>query len=421
MVSEDSLDGGSSYSVYSPNTAEEEVLYQYFQHWRRQESAHQLLERFRSLFLEGNVDTDHQVGAALFGLSTSQDAEHKFKYVLNRCCYILINYWYGQSRDHWAIPELIALFDDRTTVSSVAQVQRVRALLRQFLASEQYVALDRLRRIFLAPKESPANLAIAGEQPLASRIRYYPFLYDTSLLTQDSGQEQAKNIGDLRLKAEANLGICLARYHNYGLQTRPSAGAASNPTLLEASELTAALNYYTGKVDQGRTQKDSASWFQTYSKTARCFRDFKDEFVDYLIAPIAAVDPRYSNNTFTRNLRQHLRDTMANFDDQQLSRYIHTRFCQQVLNFLVVDNPQRPVFRRFCHLLEDIGYTLTIGLLLRVVLFCSEAKPWLERRFSVLFNLHEQRLCKDVPWLVQSLEHLNIALVTNFNQIGYQF
>jgi hypothetical protein len=112
---------------------------------------------------------------------------------------------------------------------------------------------------------------------------------------------------------------------------------------------------------------------------------------------------------------------MDNFDDQPLSRYIHTRFCQQILNFLVVDNPQRPVFRRFCQLIEDIGYTLTIGLLLRVVLFCIEAKPWLERRFSVLFNAHEQRLCKEIPWLVTSLEHINIALITNFNYIGYQF
>lgn len=421
MVSADSLDSCSNYSVYSPNTVEEDVLYQYFQYWRRQEPAHQLIERFRSLFFDGSVDTDNRVTTALFQLSLSIDAEQKFKYVLNRCCYILINYWYGQPRDHWAISELIGLFDDLTTVSSAAQVQRVRGLLRQFLVSEQYVALDRLRRIFAEPKDSLESLAIADEQPLAGRIRHYPFLYDTSLLTQDSSQEQTKNIGDLRLKAEANLGIRLARYHSHGASSRLSGGAAPNPTLLEASELTAALNYYTGKIEQGRTQKDIASWFQTYSKTARSFRDFKDEFVDYLIAPIAAVDPRYNNNPFTRNLRQHLRETMANFDDQQLSRYIHTRFCQQVLNFLVVDSPQRPVFRRFCHLLEDIGHTLTIGLLLRVVLFCTEAKPWLERRFSLLFNLHEQRLCKEVPWLVHSLEHLNIALITNFNQIGYQF
>jgi hypothetical protein len=62
-----------------------------------------------------------------------------------------------------------------------------------------------------------------------------------------------------------------------------------------------------------------------------------------------------------------------------------------------------------------------MGLLLRIVLFCAKAKPWLERRFSILFNLHERRLCKEVPWLVTSLEHANLALITNFNDVGYQF
>jgi hypothetical protein len=194
-----------------------------------------------------------------------------------------------------------------------------------------------------------------------------------------------------------------------------------NPTLLAAADLNDAIGYYTGKIDGNRTQKDLARWFATYSKTTRSFRDFKDEFVDYLISPIAAVEPKYNSNHFTRSLRQYLRETLSEFDDQRLNSFILVETCRRLLNFLVVDSPQRPVFRRFRHLLEDIGYTLTIGLLLRVVLFCSAAKPWLERCFSVLFNLHERRFCKEVPWLVHSLEYTNIALITNFNDVGYQF
>jgi hypothetical protein len=79
------------------------------------------------------------------------------------------------------------------------------------------------------------------------------------------------------------------------------------------------------------------------------------------------------------------------------------------------------VFRNFRHLVNDIGHALTMGLLLRLVLFCSAAKPWLERCFSVLFNVHERRTCKEVPWLVTSLEHANVALITNFGDVGYQF
>jgi hypothetical protein len=416
----DSLDSWSDYSNRPPASLEDSV-YQHFQYWRKQEAPHQLIERFRSLLLDGTHYSDGSVAKAIFTLSQEDNAEREFKYVLNRCCYTLINLWYTQPRDHWAIPELIGLFDDLSSASTTPEVQRVQALAKEFVASDQYAALGRLRQIFSDPKDQGgAAIAAVDEQPLAYRIRHYPFLYDNSLLTKDSDQEQKQNIGDLRRKAEIDLGIRLARYH--GSQRAQSTGSrGANPTLLVSADLNDAIGYYTGKIDGNRTQKDLARWFATYSKTTRSFRDFKDEFVDYLISPIAAVEPKYNSNHFTRSLRQYLRETLSEFDDQRLNSFILVETCRRLLNFLVVDSPQRPVFRRFRHLLEDIGYTLTIGLLLRVVLFCSAAKPWLERCFSVLFNLHERRFCKEVPWLVHSLEYTNIALITNFNDVGYQF
>ena len=62
-----------------------------------------------------------------------------------------------------------------------------------------------------------------------------------------------------------------------------------------------------------------------------------------------------------------------------------------------------------------------MGLLLRIVLFCANVKPWLENRMAVLFNHHEHYRCKDAAWLISALEHVNLALVTNFGKIGYSF
>ncbi|HIK44192.1 MAG TPA: hypothetical protein IGR64_04810 [Leptolyngbyaceae cyanobacterium M65_K2018_010] len=398
------------------------MLYQHLQYWRKQESPQQLIERFRCLFLDGVHYPDSSVADALFQLSREPNAEREFKYVLNRCCYTLINLWYSQTRDHWAIPELISLFEEIPPTAAVPEVQRVQNLVRGFVKTDQYAALGRLRQIFTTPKDHGGWYAAAAfeDQPLAYRIRYYPFLYDSSLLTKDSGQEQKQNIGDLRRKTEIDLGIRLARFHS-SQRLAPAKAGGMNPTLLDAPALDEAIGYYTGKIDGNRNQKDWARWFATYSKTSRSFRDFKEEFVDYLLSPIAAVEPRFNGNHFARNLRQYLRETLAEFDDQRLNSFIVVETCRRILNFLVVDSPQRPVFRQFRYLIEDIGYTLTMGLLLRVVLFCTAAKPWLERCFSVLFNLHERRFCKEVPWLVTSLEHANIALITNFNDIGYQF
>lgn len=421
MHSWDSQDSWSNYSSRPPANLEE-VIYQHLQYWRQTESPHDLIQRFRQLFIDGIDYDDDAILCALNRLAQQPTAQREFKYVLNRCCYTLINLWYTQPRDHWAIAELVGLFDQIGAPPHPSHSSyRRHELVQAFTATEQYASLNRLRQIFVNSQQIPAaDTRVVTEQPLAERISAYPFLYDNSLLTKDSSQEQKQNVLDLRRRAETELGIRLARFHTYS-RDPGSAGLSSNPTLLEADSLKAALTHYTGKLDGNRTQKDLARWFSTYSKTARSFRDFKDEFVDYLISPIARAEPKYASNHFTRSLRQYLRETLSEFDGQQLNSFIVVETCRRVLNFLVVDSPQRPVFRNFRHLINDIGYTLTVGMLLRVVLFCSAAKPWLERCFSVLFNLHERRLCKDVPWLVTSLEHTNVALITNFSGVGYQF
>lgn len=416
----DSLDSWSNYSSHPPANLEE-VLYQHLQHWRKVEQPHQLIERFRSLFLDVAHYPDDAVAHALVQLSQQPTAKREFKYVLNRCCYTLINLWYTQPRDHWAIPELVQTFDELPEFNALdPQNKRVQSLVKEFVASEQYAALCRLQKILSPPKEVESASVLVQEQPLGHRIYHYPFLYDSSLLTKDSGQEQKQNISDLRRKTETDIAIRLARYHTHH-RAATRASTANNPTLLDAPSLEQALAYYTGKIDGRRSHKDQARWFATYSKTVRSYRDFKDEFVDYLINPIAAAEPKYGNNHFTRNLRQYMRETLAEFDGQPLNSFILVETCRRLLNFLVVDSPHRPVFRNFCHLVNDVGYALTMGLLLRVVLFCSAAKPWLERCFSVLFNVHERRYCKEVPWLLTSLEHANVALITNFSDVGYQF
>jgi hypothetical protein len=416
----DSLDSWSNYSSRPPATLEEQ-LYQHWQDWRKQETPQELLGRFRKLFLDAANYPDGAIADTLLKLSEQDTAEREFKYVLNRCCYTLINLWYTQPRDHWAIPELVQMFDDLPPAPATSpRAKKVYTLVKEFSQTEQYAALVRLQKIMTPQREAEIPMvAFMEEQPLAYRIRHYPFLYDNSLLTKDSGQEQKHNISDLRRRAETDLGIRLARYHaQHQMPGKVLQGV--NPTLLDAPGLDEALRFYTGKLD-GRTHRDQARWFATYSKTVRSFRDFKDEFVDYLIHPIAAVEPKYSGNHFTRNLRQYLRETLAEFDNQPLNSFLLVETCRRLLNFLVVDSPNRPVFRCFRHLVNDVGYTLTMGLLLRLVLFCTAAKPWLERCLSVLFTVHERRTCKEVPWLVTSLEHANVALITNFGDVGYQF
>ena len=413
------MDSYESWSSQQPATAItlENHLYSYLQDCRQRLDADQVLQHFHRLFIQAEPVADPDVWESLVELAHRPHAEREFKYTLNRCSYTLVNPWSTEPKNHWAVPALVQLFEQIPTAPTVvSETKTIRSLSQSFTQTEQYAALRRFAN--LIDDQLAAAIPLA-EQPVSKQLKRYPFLYDSSLLTKDSDQHQKSQVGKLRQTAEAKLGVQLARYCHQA--ERGGSKTVENPTQLDSTELSAALNYYTGKVEGNRSHRDLAQMFRTYSKTVRSFRDFKEEFLEYLLSPLADADPRYVNNHFRRSLRQYLRDTLSDFDDQRLTDFVVITTCQKLLNFLVVQGRQQPVFRRFWNLLHEAGHTLTVGLLLRVVLFCSAVKPWLENRMTVLFNYHEKHICKEVPWLVGTLEHMNVALLTNFGKFGYSF
>jgi hypothetical protein len=392
-------------------------LYTHLAHCRRQEPPDQVLQRFQTLFVEGEGEgyPDKAIWETLLELIYSPEAEREFKYTLNRCSYTLVNPWYTQPRDHWAIPALVELFDDiparNGQISDAAY--RIRRLSQQFTETDQFAALQRFADLVRPGVDEGVDFS---EQPVARQLRRYPFLYDSQLLvTKDSDQAQREHARELRKQGEAQLGVKLARWAR-----RQTDKPFPNPTRLEDAELQAALHHYTGKVSGHRSQRDMAHMFAAYSRTVRSFRDFKEEFLEYLIAPLASVDPRYDSHTFTRTLRAFVRQTLSEFDDQIPKEYTIVSFCQKLVTFLVAEGRKNPIFRRFRSLLADAGHILSLGLLLRVVLFCERVKPWLENRLAVLFKHHEQSACGEAAWFVKVLEHTNVALTTNFNR-AYSF
>ena len=410
-----------SFASWSSHTGSDRKtqLYEHLAECRRQESTEAVLQRFQTLFITGDRYRDDLVWDALTQLVRSAEANREFKYTLNRCSHTLINPWYTQTQDHWAIPALVNLFDHipPCTTHTPSVTRRIRELSQHFRTTEEFAALQRLAQLVDPPADAtdPADLSL---QPLAHQLHQYPFLYDSELVvTKDSDQAQRDHAQDLRQQREVALGVQLARYW---AQVR-TGGRFSNPTRLPDEELQTALRYYTGKVEGNRSHRDQAHMFRTYSRTARSFRDFKEEFLEYLLAPLAAADPRYYQNTFSRTLKTFVRDILTEFDDHPPKDYTIVSFCRQVLSFLVVKDRKNPIFRRFRQLIRDAGYTLTLGLLLRLVLFCTTMRHWLENRLAVLFKHHEQHPCYEVDWLIKALEHANVALITNFNHVGYSF
>ena len=127
-----------------------------------------------------------------------------------------------------------------------------------------------------------------------------------------------------------------------------------------------------------------------------------------------AIDPAFGKRRFNDNLYNHLLSVSPQNDSKKPDEFMIIRTCSQVLNYLVVESLQKPQHFVFVDLITNLGATYTIGLLLKIVMICNKVKPYLEKRFAILFNHYETSSKDGVPWLVKSLENLNVGLSIHF-------
>jgi hypothetical protein len=92
----------------------------------------------------------------------------------------------------------------------------------------------------------------------------------------------------------------------------------------------------------------------------------------------------------------------------------------------LVASPHRPNHVRFIDLINNLGATFTIGLLLKIVLLCSTVRSNLEamksqlsRRFALMFKHYESHARSGNEWLVECLDNLTIASTIHFGQEDY--
>jgi hypothetical protein len=391
----------------------------------------QLVQRFRSLFVDGAGYPDSEVLAALDKIATSKSADQEFRFVLNRCCHILINRWQTRPQFQAVIPELIGVFEESpsrpfTEFSRSRSARRLRELVREFVDSEQYLTLRRLAQVI----NQPSDVNSSGNAPLGTLISRYPYLYEHCLLTEASPYEHQQTIRNLQSQAQRQYEIDLSQYvtyqvrrsqiaHNSPLQPGNRAlYPVKNPTLLTDQELCVALKQFAGKSQGAYSYRDLAQRFLTHSSHAPTFRAFKDDLYEYITA---SVDQEYGRRQFNNQLYAQLENMLPESDYQKPSDFLVVRTCSQLLNFLVVESPQQPSHFLFVDLIANLGPTLTTGLLLKIVLFCRKVKPYLEKRFSILFSHYESSRRDTIQWLVQAMENLNVALSTNFSTLDLSF
>ncbi|MEG3955433.1 hypothetical protein [Microcoleus sp. herbarium2] len=414
---------------------QEQLLYNHWLELVQVEQPAELISRFRTLFIEGTGYPDRSVADALEKIAASEQAQQEFKYVLNRCCHILINRWQTYPNKQAAIPELIAVFEEPPKILVGYNRARGRAalpkLVNQFTESEQYLTLQRLAKVINHSNEDSSNSKTPATLALGTLIPRYPYLYKHCLLSDDSTYEQQKVIKKIQAQKQQQFEVNLSQYVAHQVRKAQTARRETsitfnrsiqniqNPTLLSDPELFFALKQFVGKVEGADTYKQLADRFTANASTTGSYRSFKDDLYEYLISSVS--DDRYGKRQFNEKLYKQLQKTFPHNDSQKFNEFLMIRTCSQLLNFLVVESPARPNHFVFIDLISNLGPTQTTGLLLKIVLICGKVKPYLEKRLAILFGHYEFSTREGVVWLVKALENVNLALTTNFGKVDVSF
>jgi hypothetical protein len=412
---------------YLRNYIEEQNLYDYFMYTVQNYPPKEVLQNFRSVFLDGSSKKNEHIYSVLEKILKNRNIDQDYKFILNRCCHILINRWQMQPSNQWAIPDLVSLFDDIRSpkASAPRTTSQIRKLAKDFISTDQFLALKRLARVIDQgkTKKDPEEKTQVG-----NLINRYPYLYEHCLLTEDSSYEHQQTVRIVQSQIQHKFELDLSHYvayqvrlaqlarqlksvqkAQYLLQSKP----LYNPTLLTERDLGLALKQFTGRVQGGYSYRDLSKSFLSHSIELTSYEEFKDDLYEYLVT---SVDPLYGKRKFNDRLYNAIHDILPQCNDKKLDQFLLLRTSSQLLNFLVVTGKTNPNHYVFVDLITNLGPTSTVGLLLKVVLLCNKVKPYLEKRFSILFNHYEASTEEGVPWLIQSLENLHIALSVHFGK-----
>ncbi|WP_228056329.1 AAA-like domain-containing protein [Microcoleus sp. LEGE 07076] len=422
QIADSSADTGADSSILTlpsdivQSGSNEQRLYDHIVSCVETESPAQVIDRFRKLFIDGMGYPDRSIEATLYSIVSVKRSERNFKYILHRCCYIPINRWQLHSLNKLAIANLVALFKQTSPRFGMGSyiVKRLQEQIDFFTKSQEFQTIERLVKALDQDSEPQKQ---DSHSPLGELICRYPYLYGHSLLSKDSIEEDQKTIKKLEFQRQKQFETNLSQYLNYLVEPRNTeigiVERAANPTLLNDAELHLAVREFAGKVTGDRSYKESAQFFLRDARKTPSYSSFKLDLYEYLIS---SVEPEYGGRQFNDRLYKYIKNTFSENDSVKLNNILLAGTCNQLFNFLVVENSQHPSHYVFYDLVYNLGPSRTMGLLFKILLLSGKVKPELEKRLSILFNHYEGKSSDEIMWFVKSLENFNVALVVNFGK-----
>ena len=420
-------------SDYQKIYGEEQKIYDHFLELVLTESIDKIIEQFRILFIQYSPYQTPEISTALRRIIQLPQCEEKFNYILNRCCYILINHQQLPQDKQNALKKLMNLFQQAIDKSKSSyyisrQTKKMLELVKGFTYSQKYFSLKRMVEVMNLSSTNDSDKTL--NQPLENLHCHYPYLYKYLLINPNISKEDKQAIRKMQKQKQQQYEIDLSHYVTHQVRRQLSKVKSStvtkelqsvqNPTLLSNDELLLSIKQFVGKVESNETYLNYAKQFLDYITLPLTYQSFKESFYEYLITSFD-VESHQIRVKFNEKLYNYLQTVMSDSDDELLNEFLMIETCHKLLNFLILHNEKQPEHFFFINMIGNLGPVITIGLLLKILLVCQQVRPSLEKRFAILFNHYKFSTQKKAQWLVKALENMQIALSTNFGTIDLSF
>lgn len=416
---------------------EQQQIYDHLLYCVKTESPIEVLDRFNNLFIRGTGYKDNRIRSALEKIIDADNAELVFPLFFNRCCHIIINRWQMQPNLRFNIIELSILIERALPPGGAySRVSRkLRQLVKEFHKNEHYTRIQRLARLIdgsLEPEHRRSHRIEIVTNSVGDLIQRYPYLHQHCLVAEGSTDEFQQTVETIQAGIQSSYEFNLSQYITHRVRMaklikqykaanktkipKKLIKRVDNPTLLSDRELDKALRHYMGKVERNATYYDLSQNFLTHTSQVKTYKAFKSDLYEYIISGLGSG---YHEGNFNQELQQFLGDTLTDFDHRELDEFLTLRTYCQLFKFLVVESKSNTNHDHYLDLVDNLGEVRTIGLLLKLVLLCNRVKPYLEQRFSILFSRYETVAEDQAPWLVKSLENLQVAFSIHFGQADF--
>jgi len=412
---------------YRDFTTDASYLYAHLEALRETAPADDLLNRFKALFVEGDRYPESEVLQTLHRMLTSTWIEQEFDNVFNRCCYILINYWW--LKRSWELTSrLIQLIETAAEKPAASgQSADLRNRLKRFAQSPKYQLLrDCEQVVTFIPYGSTAGVEVIG-----GLISQYPYLYPYYLREwNNSGDSGQQALDALKHAREQEFERSLHSYAN-GVRreqhvTHPGIILPhQKPTSLSDQSLQAAIRTFSGKSEGHYSYQDTARQTLVHLERVADHRSAKHCIKDYLTKSIQHTSkPTYGDRKFNQWLGKQLDNSCLERDQTKMNPRLLMNTCRDLIDALIVP-PSRSFENHlmFTDLIANLEATFAMGFVLKIVLLCQKfgenlkaIREHVAARLADLFKSYESCSPDDLKWLTECLDNWLIASTVQFGR-----